>query len=244
MRGGSYADLIRRLARQSDEDVPTQPPSNARRLVAAVEQALHARARRRAVFRRASIVGFAAAASLALALGARAWRDAATPIVAHGDDLVSDPHALTFLGADDAGAAGLVNGARVSLRPGLAIGAGVTLRAPTSGELRVGTTEGTSLALEAGGELRVTEAGATQRLALESGAVVARVSRPVRERAVHRRHARRRGRSARHDVPRRRRARRRRVRWGLDDARVRARGRRAGAGWRGRDERAATAIVA
>jgi hypothetical protein len=177
MRGRSYADVIRRVARWSDEDAPTQPPADEQRLIAAVEGALRARARRRALARRVSVVGFAAAAAIALAVGGRAWRGAGAQAVADGVAVERDPRALNVLGADDAGGVAFIQGARVPLRAGMTIGAGTTMRAPTTGEVRFGTTDGTSLALEAGGELRVAEAGATQRLALVSGAVVAHVSR-------------------------------------------------------------------
>jgi hypothetical protein len=176
VRTDNYTDVIRRLARRVDVEASTPLAVDERRLVAAVEQALRARARRRVLTRRATALTFAAAAALALVVGGRAWRGAAVPSVA---SWAIDAHALKVLASDDAPAAATVEGTRapVKLERGMPVGAGLTLRAPAGGEVRLGTTDGTSLALEAGGELTVTETGATQRFALKRGAVSARVSR-------------------------------------------------------------------
>jgi hypothetical protein len=180
VKGQHYADVVRRLVRQAHEERTAErsagPPADPARLVSAVEQALRARGLRRVVARRAvaaSVVTFAAAAALVLVVGPR-WRRA--------DEIVATApararRALTVLGgADEVGAAVLSGAPPVALRNGMAIAAGLTLRAPAAGEVRIGTADGTSLALE-GGELAVTEVGATQRFALRAGAVSARVSR-------------------------------------------------------------------
>jgi hypothetical protein len=73
----------------------------------------------------------------------------------------------------------MASGAQVRLETGMSLGVGVTLHAPPSGDVRVGTSAGTSLTLESGGELTISETGATQRLALKAGVVVVRVSRQV-----------------------------------------------------------------
>jgi hypothetical protein len=174
VRDDDYAGAVRRLARPHLE-APPDVPADERRLVAAVEQALRARTRRRVLARRAGALTFAAAAALAIVAGLRVRRGGEASVVASG---ASGTRALTVLGADDATASAALEGARpVALQRGMPIGAGLTLRAPASGEVRMGTADGTSLALEAGGELTVTETGATQRFALKNGAVVARVSR-------------------------------------------------------------------
>jgi hypothetical protein len=177
VRDEDYAGTIRRLARPHVSAPPDLRPDE-RRLVAAVEQALRARARRRALVRRAGALTFAAAAAVAVFVGLRARRAAEAPVVVDGVEM-RGARALTVLGAGDATAGAALEAARppVALKLGMPVGAGLTLRAPASGEVRVGTADGTSLALEAGGELTVTEAGATQRFALKSGAVSARVSR-------------------------------------------------------------------
>jgi hypothetical protein len=178
--GERYAEMIRRLVRLPDDEAAALPPADERRLVAAVEQALRARARRRALVRRATGATFAAAAALAVVAGwrvAAAWRPfggTPAPAVVEGERA---PRALTVLGPGDTTAGAVVAGESVALKRGMPVGVGLTLRAPASGEVRVGTADGTSLALEAGGELTVTEAGATQRFALERGAVSARVER-------------------------------------------------------------------
>jgi ferric-dicitrate binding protein FerR (iron transport regulator) len=186
VKGESYADVIRRLARRPDIvqsggplggfAASASPRAPDQRLVAAVEQALRARARRHALARRAGFVS-AVAAALALAAGVRVWQATDASPVADGTLVIHGPHALTVLAAGDATADNAGAGQTVALKQGMPVGAGLTLRAPASGEVRVGTADGTSLALEAGSELTVTEAGPTRRFALKSGAVSARVSR-------------------------------------------------------------------
>jgi hypothetical protein len=178
VKGPNYADLVRNAVRQSDEDVRPQPPPDERRLVAAVEQALRGRARRRAFVRRARGFGFAVAAALALVVAGRAWRTSTPPLAASGSGAVTDPRTIRVLEAADAAGA-VAAGAQVRLDRGMPLGAGLTLHAPPSGDVRVGTSAGTSLTLESGGELAVTETGATQRFALKAGVVVVRVSRQV-----------------------------------------------------------------
>jgi ferric-dicitrate binding protein FerR (iron transport regulator) len=177
VREKDYSGAIRRLVRPRLE-APPDLPADERRLVAAVEQALRARARRRVLVRRAGAVTFAAAAGLALVAGLRARPDHrasdAAPTIAAGQG----DHALKVLAEGDATPGSALADARtVPLERGMPVGVGLTLRAPASGEVRVGTADGTSLALEAGGQLTVTEAGATRRFALARGAVIARVSR-------------------------------------------------------------------
>jgi hypothetical protein len=170
-----YDDVVRRLVRRLRAEPSPSLPGDRRRLVAAVEQALHARARRQLHARRALAVLASAAAALALYAGVRvAGRtDAPTTAGAHR------PHALTVLAAATEGAGEVIEGDRAPrpLRSGMALGAGLRLLAPAAGEVRVGASEGASLALEQRGELTVTEASETQRFALRSGAVRAHVSR-------------------------------------------------------------------
>jgi hypothetical protein len=177
VKGESYAEVIRRLVRRPDIEAAPRLPADEGRLVSAVAQALRARARRRALVRRVRVATFAAAAAVALGAGVHSWQGLGTPGGAEGPPVASaqGPHALTVLAAEGGAADGA--SAPLALKRGMPVGVGLTLRAPASGPVRVGTADGTSLALEAGGELTVTEAGATQRFALKSGAVSARVSR-------------------------------------------------------------------
>jgi hypothetical protein len=79
----SYADVARRLVRRLRGEPSPRLPADRRRLVAAVEQALHARARRRARVRVGLLVGgVAAAAAVALfAVGPRFGRATDTALV-------------------------------------------------------------------------------------------------------------------------------------------------------------------
>lgn len=180
MKGQQYADVIRRLARKVRVEAPPSLPSDKRRLVSAVEQALRARARRRLVIRRGASVAVALVAVFALVVGAgRLWRGAGGPRVVESTGAARATRALMVLGTGGQALGAVIEGAKppVALRRGMAVGAGLTLRAPASGDVRVGTADGTSLALEGGGELAITESAATQRFALRTGAVSARVSR-------------------------------------------------------------------
>jgi hypothetical protein len=179
VKGQNYADVIRRFARQTRVEAPPSLPPDKRRLVSAVEQALRARARRRLVVRRGVGVTFAVAAALALVIGSGRLKRADAPIVSESAGAARAGRALTVLGTGDAAPGAAVEGAKppISLKRGMSIGVGLTLRAPAAGEVRVGTADGTSLTLEAGGDLTFTESGATQRFSLRAGAVSAHVSR-------------------------------------------------------------------
>src|SRR5947207_7158403 len=73
--GQHYADVVRRLVRRLREEPAPSLPSDRRRLVAAVEQALNARARRRVVARRAvALTGGLAAAAAALLVAPQVLR--------------------------------------------------------------------------------------------------------------------------------------------------------------------------
>ena len=175
MKGQHYADAIRQIVRRAPVEATPSPLSD-KRLVAAVEEALWARSRRRVLVRRGMSLALSIAAALAVVGGAVwKWRGTGAPAVAESARPARANRALTVLGT--LGAA--FDGAKppLTLKRGMAVGAGLTLRAPASGEVRVGTDDGTSLMLESGGELTVDEAGATQRFTLRTGAVNARVSR-------------------------------------------------------------------
>jgi hypothetical protein len=169
-----YAEVARRLVRRFREEPGPSLPSDRRRLVGAVEQALHARARRNAQVRRAGwVVSGLVASVAALVIVPRL-----VPGGHDGSTARHAPRAFTVLGADTAAAMASIGGeAPVPVRNGMPLREGLRLVAPASGEVRVGTAEGTSLTLEPRGDLTVAEAGDTQRFALRAGAVRARVSR-------------------------------------------------------------------
>jgi FecR protein len=172
-----YADLARRLVRGSRTEPPPSLPSDRRRLVAAVAQALHARARRRATARVATTVAAVAAALTLVAGGLGVWRRGPA-----GGQLAEGPrkaHELTVLGAAGEGQADVIRGdaKRVPVRRGMTLEAGIRLVAPDGGEVRIGTAAGTALTLEPGGDLIVAEATSTQRFTLSRGAVRAHVAR-------------------------------------------------------------------
>jgi ferric-dicitrate binding protein FerR (iron transport regulator) len=179
MKRQHYADLFRRSMERLSVDPPPGLPSDRQRLVAAVEQALRTRARRRRVVRRSLQLAFGAAAAAALALGAGELRRGQGPLVGTGkvesNRLARELTVIGTGGRDEA--AVLVGSHRRSLKAGMTVGAGLTLRAPASGEVRVGTADGTQLTLEARTDLSVIEASETRRFALDTGAVRVHVSR-------------------------------------------------------------------
>jgi FecR protein len=177
VKGQHYADEIRQIVRRARIEAAPSPPSD-KRLVAAVEEALWARSRRRILVRRRISLAVTVAAAFTLVAGARRiWRGTGASAVAESRSTARATRALTVLGTLGAAFEGANHESPVALKRGMAVGAGLTLRAPASGEVRVGTDEGTSLVLESGGELTVDEAGTTRRFTLRTGAVSARVSR-------------------------------------------------------------------
>jgi hypothetical protein len=150
-------------------------PIDRRRLVAAVEDALRARARRRTVLRRAlgsSACVAAAAAVIVVAAGPR--REARDVTTASPLPL----RALTVLGEAPAGGQVIApDGSAQRATRGMIIGAGLRLLAPSSDQVRVGTADGTQLTLEPRADLAVVEAGHTQRFALRAGVINLHVAR-------------------------------------------------------------------
>jgi ferric-dicitrate binding protein FerR (iron transport regulator) len=176
VKGQHYAELFRRLMQRLYVEPSPSLPSDRRRLVAAVEQALRARARRRVLVRRAVALTVGAAAVLALVVGAGHLGRRSGAVVDVGKSGGQAGRALTVLGAGGDVRASAGSEDR-PLEAGMSVGPGLTLRAPASGEVRVGTADGTQLTLEPRTELSVTEASETQRFALRTGAVRVRVSR-------------------------------------------------------------------
>jgi hypothetical protein len=178
-----YAEMARRAVTRVRREPPASLPADRRRLVAAVEQALHTRGRRRVMIRRVRATG-AVAASLALVVGGLAlWQRLGGPVVAVNPPGPAAPaagldHALAVLGTsgDDSGSViGGAGEAPVVAASGIKLEAGARVVAPSDGEMRIGGSEGTTLALERRGEMAVAEAGTTRRFTLHTGAVRAKV---------------------------------------------------------------------
>jgi FecR protein len=182
MKGHRLADLAARAVRRARPEAPPSLPRDRRKLVAAIEGALRVQARRRVVTRWVvGTTGVALAAAFALLLGmgsfgARGFRAGSTNAAKRSDD-AARARTLTVLGEGDEAGAILAGARRVPLQRGMTLEPGIRLVAPASSEVRVGTSDGTSLTLEASTELAVSETGATQRFALARGAVRARVAR-------------------------------------------------------------------
>ena len=123
------------------------------------------------------MVGVAAALALVIG-GARLRRGPAPVVEADRAATTRALRELTVLGTGgDARAVLLVGADKRPLEAGMAVAPGLELRAPASGEVRVGTADGTRLTLEASSELSVTDESETQRFALRAGAIRARVAR-------------------------------------------------------------------
>jgi hypothetical protein len=168
-----YADIVRRLLSGRRSEPPPALPADRRRLVAAIDEALRARSRRRAALRRGLSVGLAGAAVLALFVASRRLR----PSEIAGDRAVPGA-ALTVLEGTSAGGRLVApDGATKPAIGGMAVGAGFRLVGPPEGPVGVGTPDGSQLTLEPRAELAFLELGATRRFSLRAGVVSVRVAR-------------------------------------------------------------------
>jgi hypothetical protein len=174
-----YAEVVRRLLRGRRAAPPPSLPADRRRLVAAVEEALRARSRRRTTLRRTVASSIGVAAAVALLVTARGgWR---SPRDGGASQAPAPPsRALTVLsGAPAAGQIIGLDGMPEPAVRGVVVDAGLRLVAPPSGEVTVGTPDGTLLTLGPRGDLAVLETGPTRRFALRAGVVSVRVARLV-----------------------------------------------------------------
>jgi hypothetical protein len=175
-----YADMARRWVRRNRTEAPPQLPRDRRRLVSAVEQALHTRARRRVVVRWASgggAIAVAAGLVLALKLGAGLGLADVTAFLHRSGGADAGRIFRILKGSDSDGSLAMGGAAARPVTPGMSVEAGAQVMAPSTGLVQVGALDGTALTLEPGGSLTVTEAGKTQRFALRHGAVRARVTK-------------------------------------------------------------------
>jgi FecR protein len=176
----SYADMV---SDQLRNDAPLAPrfPSDRQRLVEAVERGLRARQRRQQMVRW-TLSASAAAAVLVLVIGGKTLLSPYAPAPFAGADKASASHGLRVLSSPDQRGAGAVMvgaGAPVPLAEGMSLPQGFRLVAPPAGEVRIGAARGTTLTLEGGGELAISEANIMQRYELKVGAVRARVAKLV-----------------------------------------------------------------
>jgi ferric-dicitrate binding protein FerR (iron transport regulator) len=189
-------EIVTKMLRQDRAPTPTRFPPDRARLVAVVERGLRARRRRRMLERGLVVTGVAAAASLALLVGGLTFLHPRTaPPVALGTATgaapaalalasAPSPHALTVLSSPPApsGQAGVMVGgsaAPIPLAQGMTLSRGLRLVAPPAGEVRVGAARGTTLTLEGGGEMSISEEGVLQRYELRAGAVRAQVAKLI-----------------------------------------------------------------
>jgi hypothetical protein len=183
------ADIIRRLVTGQALRPAIRMPIARRDTVAAVENALARRGRRRIFVRRVIPTTAAAAAVLALAFSGRmlsmrgAGKSAGNP-GAQLAQLAQLDRRLTVLGDDSgvarASATNLSIGNVADGGPvfrGMTLEPGTRLVAPAENEVRIGTADGTTLTLEKGGDLAIVEQTALRSFALKQGAVRAQVTK-------------------------------------------------------------------
>jgi len=162
-----YASLAAKLLRRSHgQTIGALPGRDPASLVPVARRAL-AQRRQRLVLRKVALgtVALSAAAALALAVGP--WRRSASPPATLASR--SPSHPFSILGTAQVG-----GGPAASSRS--ALGTGISLQAPDSAPVRIGSADGTILTLEARGELSVVDQSATRRFALRHGAVRAQVA--------------------------------------------------------------------
>ncbi|HET6151266.1 MAG TPA: FecR domain-containing protein [Polyangia bacterium] len=181
----SYADMVSDLLR-NDATPPPRFPSDRQKLVDAVERGLRSRVQRQQMIRW-TLSASAAAAVLVLVIGGKTLLSPYTPAQLPGLDK-QDQHDKTVASAnlrvvglpEQQGAVMFGAGAaRLPIAEGMPLPQGFRLVAPPGGEVRIGAARGTTLALEGGAELAISEASIIQRYELKVGAVRARVAKLV-----------------------------------------------------------------
>jgi hypothetical protein len=173
----SYADMV---SDQLRNDAPLAPrfPSDRQRLVVAVERGLRARRRRQQMVRW-TMTASAAAAVLVLVVGGKTLLSPYSPAPS---DKAATAGLHVLSSPNYRGMAAVMVGAGappVSVADGMALPQGFRLVTPPVGEVRFGDARGTTLTLEGGGELAISEASVMQRYELKVGAVRARVAKLV-----------------------------------------------------------------
>jgi hypothetical protein len=174
----SYAEMVTDTLR--DESTPTPRfPSDRQRLVEAVERGLRARQRRHQIARW-SLAASAAAAVLVLVIGGKTLLSPYAPPAGSVATGLTRSRVFVLSSPDQAGQGAFIpgNGAQqMPIEPGMALPQGFRLVAPPAGEVHIGAPRGTTLALEGGGEVAISEANVVQRYELKSGAIRARVAK-------------------------------------------------------------------
>lgn len=174
----SYADMVSDLLRD-DSTPPPRFPSDRQKLVNAVERGLRSRQRRQQMIRW-SLSASAAAAVLVLVIGGKTLLSPYAPARLPMHDKTLASAGVRVVGVPDQQGAIMVGGGDaqpVSVVEGMPLPKGFRLVAPPAGEVRIGAARGTTLALEGGGELTISEASIMQRYELKAGAVRARVAK-------------------------------------------------------------------
>jgi len=173
----SYADMVSDLLRD-DKTPPPRFPSDRQKLVNAVERGLRSRLRRQQMIRW-TLSASAAAAVLVLVIGGKTLLSPYAPVQLPGRDKTVASANLRVVGLPDQQGAVMfgAGAARLPVAEGMPLPQGFRLVAPPAGEVRIGAARGTTLALEGGGELAISEASIIQRYELKVGAVRARVAK-------------------------------------------------------------------
>jgi ferric-dicitrate binding protein FerR (iron transport regulator) len=174
--GTPYAELAARALAADEASFGAPSPRDRADGVAAIAEALRARGRRRVRPWLAAAGALAAAAAVVVVVGGR---PAGPPprAVAERSAAPAPPPRPAIVVLDAFGASLEVSGqARAALARD-EIGPGARLRVAPAGEVTLAFATGTRLGLAGGASLRVRELAATQRFALEDGAVDAEVAK-------------------------------------------------------------------
>jgi hypothetical protein len=159
MIGEPYPQMIKRWVLRTRREPPPRQPPNRERLVARLEHAVVAPARRPRMIR--GLVAGVALSAAAVAAVVSAARRPHERI---------DVHAV----GNQAPSKSAIADTIARHRPytlGSALEAGMALRAPPAGEVRIGAADGTALILEPGGDITVADVSSTWRFALRRGAL-------------------------------------------------------------------------
>jgi len=171
----SYADMVSDLLRD-DSTPPPRFPSDRQKLVNAVERGLRSRLRRQQMIRW-TLSASAAAAVLVLVIGGKTLLSPYAPVQLPGRTVASAGLRVVRLPEQQGAVMVDPDATRLPVSNGMPLPKGFRLVAPPGGEVSIGAARGTTLSLEGGGELAISDASIVQRYELKVGAVRARVAK-------------------------------------------------------------------
>jgi ferric-dicitrate binding protein FerR (iron transport regulator) len=167
------------IARAVDREAPPPSAENRDRAIAALEQAIRARARqrRRTQYVAGAIAATALAAGLAVVVG-HVHGERSTAVVSAVATPTPPPESVTVVAHPVGGGADVIaTGGPAQLAEGTVLGDGSRVVAAANGRAELAFSTGTKLTVEEGGDLTIVEDSETQLFALAGGSLRAKVAK-------------------------------------------------------------------